>query len=283
MGCLRVVEQRARGADGGSEPVRTEAGEIPRPEVLRQGSHRALLVEVPGRERLHRNASRLRAGKRHPVRDQQLRGSEPLQLGLQARHARLHDRERAGSEIERGDAQHTIAQRHGRQHAVTLFVEERGVGQRAGRDHAHDLALDRSFRLGGIAKLLADGDRLSARDQLCEVLLDRVERHPRHRDRFARGSATRREGDVEQPRRLLRILEEKLVEVPHAVEEQHVGTFRLEAQILLHHRRVGGRAANLRRSRRCAGMGRRSAIGCFRVRGDDDGSPRPQRKHEDYH
>jgi len=30
------------------------------------------------------------------------------------------------------------------------------------------------------------------------------------------------------------VFEEELVEVPHAVEEQHVGVLRLDAQVLLH-------------------------------------------------
>ena len=36
------------------------------------------------------------------------------------------------------------------------------------------------------------------------------------------------------------ILMEQLVEIPHAVEQQHVGMFCLDAQVLLHHRGVTG-------------------------------------------
>jgi predicted glycosyl hydrolase (DUF1957 family) len=45
--------------------------------------------------------------------------------------------------------------------------------------------------------------------------------------------------DVEQPRRFLRVVEEQLVEVAHPVEEQDVWVLGLDAQVLLHHWRVG--------------------------------------------
>ncbi len=46
--------------------------------------------------------------------------------------------------------------------------------------------------------------------------------------------------DVEHACRAPRVLEEQFVEVAHPVEDQHVGVLRLDAQVLLHHRGVGG-------------------------------------------
>ena len=106
-----------------------------------------------------------------------------------------------------------------------------------------DLALDRSLGRGGIADLLADRHRLAELDQLREVLLDRV---VRARPAILIGSpadcAALRERDVEQARRLLGVVEEQLVEIAHAVEQEHVGMLRLDAQVLLHHRRVWRRS-----------------------------------------
>jgi hypothetical protein len=62
-----------------------------------------------------------------------------------------------------------------------------------------------------------------------------VERHSRHRDRLARRLAARRERDIEQPRGALGVVVEQLVEIAHAIEQQHVGVLRLQAQVLLHH------------------------------------------------
>ena len=70
--------------------------------------------------------------------------------------------------------------------------------------------------------------------------------HARHGDRLTRRGAARGEGDVEQARRPLRVVVEELVEVAHAVEQQHVGMLRLQAQVLLHHGRVTGDANGLR-------------------------------------
>ena len=75
-------------------------------------------------------------------------------------------------------------------------------------------------------------------NQLGEILLDRVIGHAGHRDRRARRLAARGQRDVEQRRRALRIAVEKLVEIAHAVEHELVRMLRLDAQILLHHRRV---------------------------------------------
>ena len=90
--------------------------------------------------------------------------------------------------------------------------------------------------------LEADFD-LSAGD---EVVL----RHEQVKDPTAAGLAHHRghqggEREVEQARRFLGVVVEELVEIAHAVEHQHVGVVCLDAQILLHHRRVlGGHGQN---------------------------------------
>jgi len=114
------------------------------------------------------------------------------------------------------------------------------VGQRARRHDADDAPFDRALGGGRISHLLADGDRLPELDQSAQVLLDRVEGHARHADGRAVGSATRGQRQVQQARRFLGVLVEQLVEISHAVEEQHGAGLGLEAQVLLHHRGVGG-------------------------------------------
>jgi hypothetical protein len=65
-----------------------------------------------------------------------------------------------------------------------------------------------------------------------------VERHARHLDRRAGGSAALGEGDIEQPRGALRVVVEQLVEIPHPIEQQLVRMLRLDAEVLLHHGRM---------------------------------------------
>jgi hypothetical protein len=74
-----------------------------------------------------------------------------------------------------------------------------------------------------------------------------------HRDRLAGRLAARGQRDVEQARRLLGILVEQLVEIPHAEKQQLVGVRRLGAQPLLHYggvrRQFGGRQGGRHRAR----------------------------------
>src|SRR6185437_16826222 len=64
---------------------------------------------------------------------------------------------------------------------------------------------------------------------------DAVEWHSCHRDGLACGLAASGQGNVEERRRATRVVVEELVEIPHAIEEQHVRMPALDAQVLLHH------------------------------------------------
>ena len=66
------------------------------------------------------------------------------------------------------------------------------------------------------------------------MLLERVVRHAGHRNRSAPRLSARRQRDVEQPRRALRIGKEELIEIAHPVEQQAVRMLILEPQVLLH-------------------------------------------------
>ena len=59
-----------------------------------------------------------------------------------------------------------------REHVVAPFLEQRLVGDGAGRHDAHHLAFHGSLVLAGIAALLADGDRLALADQPSEIGVD---------------------------------------------------------------------------------------------------------------
>ena len=127
--------------------------------------------------------------------------------------------------------------------AIALGFEQARVGHRAGRHDPRDLALDRALGGGGVADLFADRDRFAELDQLGEILFHRVIRHARHRDRRAGRCAAGGERDVEERRRPLRVLVEQLVEVAQAIEHEFVRVLRLEAQVLLHHRRMSRQIA----------------------------------------
>ena len=134
-----------------------------------------------------------------------------------------------------GHAAPVVARADRHQVDVVFVREEGGVRERAGRDHAHDLALDRALRRGRVADLFADRHRLAELHELGEVLLDGVMRHASHLDRIARRRATLRKRQIEQARGFLGVFEEQLVEVAHPVEHERARVIGLDAQVLLHH------------------------------------------------
>jgi len=66
-----------------------------------------------------------------------------------------------------------------------------------------------------------------------------MKRHARHGDGLTRRLATHGERDVDQAVGLASVFKEELVEIAHAVEDQGVRVLRFDAQVLLHHGRVG--------------------------------------------
>src|SRR5690606_13981320 len=92
--------------------------------------------------------------------------------------------------------------------------------------------------------LLGDGDAAAGLDQTRKVAFRRMDRHTAHRDRRAVVLAAAGERDVEHLAGGLRIVEEQLEEIAHAVEQQAIARLALEREILRHHRRGGGRVGH---------------------------------------
>ena len=88
---------------------------------------------------------------------------------------------------------------------------------------------------------------------LMEPSFGGMDRHSAHRDRLAVMDAARGQRDVERRRGRLGVVEEQLEEVAHPVEEQAIGRFRLERQILRHHRRRSRILQSCRHPRRVKG------------------------------
>ncbi|CRD98738.1 Uncharacterised protein [Bordetella pertussis] len=166
-----------------------------------------------------------------------------MQLGLELGGRALGDMEGAAGQVEPGQAGARFALARDadrRQRAVGLGRQQGFVGQGAGRDDAHDAALDRPLGGGGIADLLADGDRFAQCDQARQVLLHGVHGNARHRDRRAVRVAALGQREVEQARGAFGVFIEHLVEVAHAVEQQQRPGLGFEAQVLLHHGSMAG-------------------------------------------
>ncbi len=124
---------------------------------------------------------------------------------------------------------------HSQQQRFGLVGQQLGIGQCAGGDHAHHLALHRALAHAHLAHLLGNGHRFAHLDQACQVILERMERHPRHHHRLAARLAALRERDVEQARGLFGVLPEQLVKIAHAIEQERFWVPGLEGQVLRNH------------------------------------------------
>ena len=60
-----------------------------------------------------------------------------------------------------------------------------------------------------------------------------------HGDRFAGRRAARGQRDIQQPGGSAGVVVEHLVEIPHPKQQDNIRVLGLDAQILLHQRRVG--------------------------------------------
>ena len=190
-----------------------------------------------------------------PVGGDHLARREAHDLAGEVGHRHLADLELAGRDVERGQRDHGgcagtrfRAGENGGQIVARLGVEQAVLGQRAGRDEAHDVAAH--DRLGAalpgfrrVLELLAHGDAEALADQPLQVLVGAMDRHPAHGDVLAQVLAALGEHDAERLRGGDGVVEEQLVEIAHAVEQHAVGIGGLDLQELRHRRRdAGGRA-----------------------------------------
>ncbi len=141
----------------------------------------------------------------------------------------------ARGQVERGDAEAARAGGTiGGEEIVLLRLELAGVEDAARRQDLRDLAPHDLARLRRL-HLVADGHAPAGLEQLRDVALGGVVGHAAHRRALALG-----QGQVEQPRALLRVGEEHLVKVAQPEKQEGVGRhFALEPMILLHHGREG--------------------------------------------
>ena len=157
----------------------------------------------------------------------------------------------ASRHVEPSEAERALSLGDGGEIVVPAGIEQAVLGERAGRDDAHDVALDHRVRAPlarrrRVFQLLANGDPVAARDQPMKILFRRVHRHARHRDIAAQMLASLGQRDIQGRGRYHCIVEEQLVEIPHPVKQQAVSVGALDPPILIHHRR--GTAGALRRA-----------------------------------
>ena len=149
--------------------------------------------------------------------------------------------ELARRQVEQGHANHlaaAVSGCHSHEKGRLARVEVVGIGQRAGRHDAYNLALDEALGLPRVFDLVADGDAEALFDEPADVSVDRVKRNAAHRDAAAvgiLGAGCQRQ--LERAGRDEGVLVEHFVEVAHPEQEDGIAVLLLGVQVLTHRRR----------------------------------------------
>ena len=220
-------------------------------ERTRNPVRRGRSVEAGGILRLHGHGGRieeraqLRVGP-HTLGHDQLGRRARGDLGAEPLERYGGDAERAGRDIDGGEREGVLSRRaHAGESDERVGrgrVKQPFLGDRAGRDETHDITPHDRFRaallgLGRVLKLLADGDAVAQCDQFLQIVVGGRHRHAAHRNVLAQVLAALGEMDAQAPGRFDRIVEEQLVEVAHAIEQQTIRVGGPDLDILLHHGR----------------------------------------------
>ena len=243
LGVSGVVHQYPGGDDRRVQVGAAEPLEVLHAELVTQHPMGALVVEQPVALTTQAAAFAKRRRQLGTFRYQQLRRVQAGQLRQHLCLAfHLEHAEAAAGDLEPGQADALALGRDRHQQVIAAGVEQGFVVEGAGGDDTHHLAFHRSLGGGRVADLFTDRHRLAGADQACQVALGAVIGNAGHGNRLAGGLPALGQGNVEGRGGALGVLVEQLVEVPHAVEQQHLGVLALDPQVLGHHRRMAGGA-----------------------------------------
>ena len=144
---------------------------------------------------------------------------------------------RAGGDIGKAETRRIPFDENARDVVVFIILQHAALDNRSRREHPDDIALDETLRLGGVLHLLADGDLVAFGDQPCHIAFVAVERHAAHGGALLLTALFAGQRQVQLPRSRQGIVEEHLVKVADAVEQDLVLMLFFDLKILLHHGR----------------------------------------------
>ena len=242
MGPVEIVERRR----GGSQRQRQVGGQ--RPGLRAPAAAREIDLQEPspgnraprsgqpteqGLQTLRQRRLELTPERDHPLGHaepgEDRRGLFPVELAeldLPGRSIRDAHAEPLGPGPQRGEE------------VVGCGIEEGIHDHRARGQDLGYAALDDSLGLRGVLELVADRHLVPETQEPAHVGVALVPRDPAHRDRLGILLVARREREAEQGRPPHGVLEEHLVEVTEAEEQEGVGILFLDARVLPHERRA---------------------------------------------
>ena len=241
---VEIAEQRAarREEERVARGVEAEAGGGGDPEPLPEPLVPERSVEAPGGPRGHVPGSgrRLRL-----LGDHDLGGLDPPEFVVEIRGGDLAKLELAGREVDGGEPERGVS---GDREDVVVAArrEELVLEDRARSDDLDDVPLHDPPRLRRILELFADRHAATHLEQAGDVFIHGLYGDAREGNVPLSAVVPRGEGESQQAAPLLRVLEEHLVEVADAEEEERIGVARLDVEILPDERRVRLRARGRR-------------------------------------
>ena len=236
----RIIEDGAGGADGGGKPPTAEAVQAGHLEMSTETIGRHLGVEQPVLQR-RPNQIRRHIGEATFLpclvllfADQAFGRLQSIQLGFQfGLPPYFGDAEVSRAEIQQGQAENLFHRGDGNEEIAAGCLENPVVQDRAWRDDLGDLAPHESLGELGVFHLLGDGDLDALLEHAGHVRLQRMMGNAAHGH-----AGTLGQDNVHQLGAAFRILKEKLVEIPHAKEQDRVvAHFFFRLHILSHGRR----------------------------------------------
>ena len=173
----------------------------------------------------------------HVVHDDLHRGDagQLIRQGIHRVGHFVHE-ELTGGNIREGKARPVRGKADRQQEVVRPLVQHIALDNRAGGDDAGDAALHQALGQGGILHLLANGDLIAAADELFDIVVHSMMRHAAHGSALLQAAVAPGKGQFQLPGGRLRIIEEHLIKIAQAEEEQTVLVFSLHLKVLLHHR-----------------------------------------------
>ena len=255
---LNILQQRAGGGQAGRGFLHAESGEGMHLKMLKQSFPRRAELKRPiwirrdagglviGQDALLLSLRRIDVAFRHDDLFR-LKTLQFIQQLLKARRAgEFAEMKFTRRKVKQSDADELIFRRFFAEHGgredggdeiILLRVENRRVQNGAGRDDAHDFALDNAFRGARVFDLLADGDAEALPNHARQVGVNGMIRHAAERDAGRRRAAVpRSQRDLQGFRGDFSVLEKHFVKIPHAEKEDRVGVFRLNPAVLLQKR-----------------------------------------------
>ncbi len=223
-----------------------------------EAAHTVVSSEVLGRVR-GIEVPRLACGH-HDIRDGRRKGAVvrhddltrivPRDGGCELIGVHSLDDELARREVDRGDPR-PLARIQGDQEVVAGTVQPIMGEDRARADDFDHLPTHQTFSMLRVFDLFTDCHTVARLDQAAQVLAGSFDGNTGEGDVGRGAIVPHGERETKLPCGELGVLKEHLVEVPHAEKQHRIAVTCFDGPILLHQRRVGGRASR-RLPRHCS-------------------------------